>query len=79
MADFNPAHFATLQHTRRMIAQWRDSIESVSSGEIRVRTNNIDTSDAWVADLEGLIARNQALVDHYDPDGLTALPPDDDD
>lgn len=61
-----------LRRVRSHIAEWQESIELLESREVRLYSGREDLSDAHIAMLKSLIERQQAFVDEYDPEGLTA-------
>ncbi len=63
---------ALLRRSRQHVREWKRGIALVGSGYISFRTNGVDTSADHVAALRGHIATHQALIDQYDPSGITA-------
>lgn len=63
----------TLRGFRKMIAEWKASIEAVESGEITIQQNGSDAGAVYVASLRRMVDHHAELVEQYDPEGLTAL------
>jgi hypothetical protein len=61
-----------LTDVRVRLREWKRSIAAFGEGRMRLTTNNVDTTSEHVSMLKGMIARNEALLTQYDPDGLTA-------
>jgi hypothetical protein len=67
----NEALLQMMAETRRHIREWKRSVALFDGGIMRLRSNNADVSDDHSAHLRQVIETNRALLDRYDPDGLT--------
>jgi hypothetical protein len=61
-----------LSVTRKHLREWRRSVAAFAEGRMRTMTNNVDTTSQHVSMLKEMIARNEALLAQYDPEGVTA-------
>jgi hypothetical protein len=68
----SPAQAEVLFRVRLHLREWKRSIAFFEDREMRLYTNNVDTSDQHVAMLRRLVADNELLLKRYDPDELTA-------
>jgi hypothetical protein len=57
---------------RRRCREQARSVVAFAVGQMRVHSNNVDVSAEHVATTKGHIRQYQALLQQYDPDGLTA-------
>src|SRR5690242_7188191 len=71
-AALSPRHAEHLAKLRVQLRAWRRSLAGFAAGAHHMYTNGIDTSADHIVMLRDMIARNDALLAHYDPDGITA-------
>lgn len=68
----NPALEDLLRESRRQIREWKRPLALFDAGVMRLHSNGVDISAQHMQDLHRYIAEHAALIEKYDPEGLTA-------